>query len=123
MKAHERITAAIRAANEAGRTGLVPFVTAGYPEPKDFVSTLRAVAAVGDVVEARRDRYRHHRAVFRDLRDLEVDLIGRLRRVAAEQRRHRRLGLRRGKSLVGPRRGQQRPRQGRQRRECDATLQ
>ena len=51
MKAHERVTAAIRAANEAGRTGLVPFVTAGYPEPKDFVSTLKAVAAVGDVVE------------------------------------------------------------------------
>ncbi len=51
MKAHERITAAIRAANEAGRTGLVPFVTAGYPEPKDFIGTLKAVAAVGDVVE------------------------------------------------------------------------
>ena len=51
MKAHERITAAIRAANEAGRTGLVPFVTAGYPEPKDFISTLKTVAAVGDVVE------------------------------------------------------------------------
>ncbi len=51
MKAHERVTAAIRAANEAGRTGLVPFVTAGYPEPKDFISTLQAVAAVGDVVE------------------------------------------------------------------------
>jgi tryptophan synthase alpha chain len=51
MKAHERVTAAIRAANEAGRTGLVPFVTAGYPEPQDFISTLKAVAAVGDVVE------------------------------------------------------------------------
>ena len=51
MKAHERVTAAIRAANDAGRTGLVPFVTAGYPEPKDFVSTLKSVAAVGDVVE------------------------------------------------------------------------
>ena len=51
MKAHERVTAAIRAANDAGRTGLVPFVTAGYPEPKDFVSTLKAVAEVGDVVE------------------------------------------------------------------------
>lgn len=51
MKAHERVTAAIRAANEAGRTGLVPFVTAGYPEPKDFITTLKAVAAVGDVVE------------------------------------------------------------------------
>jgi tryptophan synthase alpha chain len=51
MKAHERVTAAIRAANEAGRTGLVPFITAGYPEPKAFTSTLKAVAAVGDVVE------------------------------------------------------------------------
>jgi tryptophan synthase alpha chain len=29
----------------------VPFVTAGYPEPKDFISTLKSVAAVGDVVE------------------------------------------------------------------------
>ncbi|NCF58673.1 MAG: tryptophan synthase subunit alpha, partial [Gammaproteobacteria bacterium] len=47
MKAHDRVTAAIRAANEAGRTGLVPFVTAGYPEPKDFISTLKAVAEVG----------------------------------------------------------------------------
>ena len=51
MKAHERVTAAIRAAKDAGRTGLVPFVTAGYPEPKDFTNTLKAVAKVGDVVE------------------------------------------------------------------------
>jgi tryptophan synthase alpha chain len=51
MKAHERVTAAIRAANEAGRTGLVPFVTAGYPEPNDFITTLQSIAAVGDVVE------------------------------------------------------------------------
>ncbi|HSN52515.1 MAG TPA: tryptophan synthase subunit alpha [Woeseiaceae bacterium] len=51
MTAHERVTAAIRAANEAGRTALVPFLTAGYPEPKDFISTLQTVAAVGDVVE------------------------------------------------------------------------
>ena len=51
MKAHERVTAAIRAANDAGRTGLVPFVTAGYPEPKDFINTLKAVAREGDVVE------------------------------------------------------------------------
>ena len=51
MKAHERVTAAIRAANEAGRTGLVPFITAGYPEPEAFTSTLKSVAAVGDVVE------------------------------------------------------------------------
>jgi tryptophan synthase alpha chain len=51
MKAHERIGAALAAANDAGRPGLVPFITAGYPEPADFVATLKAVAEVGDVVE------------------------------------------------------------------------
>jgi tryptophan synthase alpha chain len=51
MHAHERVTAAIRAANDAGRTALVPFITAGYPAPDDFIATLRAVAAAGDVVE------------------------------------------------------------------------
>jgi tryptophan synthase alpha chain len=51
MQASERITAAINAANDAGRTGLVPFITAGYPEPKDFIATLREVASAGDVVE------------------------------------------------------------------------
>ncbi|MEE8427790.1 MAG: tryptophan synthase subunit alpha [Woeseiaceae bacterium] len=51
MQAHERVTAAIRAANDAGRTAIMPFITAGYPEPDDFLSTLRAVAAAGDVVE------------------------------------------------------------------------
>jgi len=29
----------------------VPFITAGYPEPTEFISTLQAVANVGDVVE------------------------------------------------------------------------
>jgi tryptophan synthase alpha chain len=48
---HERVTAAIRAAGDAGRTALVPFITAGYPDPAGFTATLRAVAAVGDVVE------------------------------------------------------------------------
>ncbi len=51
MQAHERVTAAIRDANDAGRTALMPFITAGYPEPKDFLSTLQAVASAGDVVE------------------------------------------------------------------------
>ena len=51
MQAHERIAAALKAANDAGRTGLVPFITAGYPEPTDFIATLKAVAEVGDVVE------------------------------------------------------------------------
>ena len=51
MQAHERLTSAIRSANESGQTALVPFVTAGYPEPAEFISTLKEVAAVGDVVE------------------------------------------------------------------------
>lgn len=51
MQAHERLTEAIRAANEEGRTALVPFITAGYPEPEDFIDTLAAIAMVGDVVE------------------------------------------------------------------------
>jgi tryptophan synthase alpha chain len=51
MQAHERISAAIKAANDNGRPALVPFITAGYPEPQDFIATLKAVAEVGDVVE------------------------------------------------------------------------
>jgi len=51
MKPHERISQALAAANEQGRTGLVPFITAGYPEPAEFINTLQAIARVGDVVE------------------------------------------------------------------------
>ena len=51
MQAHERIGAALNAANEAGRPGLVPFFTAGYPEPAEFTETLKAVAEEGDVIE------------------------------------------------------------------------
>ena len=51
MPAHERLTAAIKAANESGRPALVPFITAGYPEPGEFINTLKAVASVGDAVE------------------------------------------------------------------------
>jgi len=51
MKAHERLSAAIAAAADTGRPALVPFITAGYPEPKDFIATLKDVASVGDVVE------------------------------------------------------------------------
>jgi len=51
MQPHETISAALRAANADQRTGLVPFITAGYPEPTEFLDTLLAVAEVGDVVE------------------------------------------------------------------------
>lgn len=51
VEPHQKITAAITAANAAGDTALVPFVTAGYPDKDRFIDTLREVAAVGDVVE------------------------------------------------------------------------
>lgn len=51
MTAHEKIGAAIAVATDAGRPALIPFITAGYPEPSDFIATLKAIAKVGDVVE------------------------------------------------------------------------
>jgi tryptophan synthase alpha chain len=51
MPAHERISAALDAATQSGRPGLIPFITAGYPRPDSFIETLKAVASVGDVVE------------------------------------------------------------------------
>ena len=51
MPAHERISAALEAANAEGRTALVPFLTAGYPARERFPGDLRALAAAGDVVE------------------------------------------------------------------------
>jgi len=51
MPAHERISAAIDAATQSGRPGLIPFITAGYPRPDSFIETLKAIASVGDVVE------------------------------------------------------------------------
>ena len=51
MQPHEKISAAILDANAAGRTALVPFMTAGYPQPEEFVATLKAIAKAGEVVE------------------------------------------------------------------------
>jgi len=51
MQAHEKIGAAIDKARNEGRTGLVPFITAGYPDPATFVETLAAISTAGDVVE------------------------------------------------------------------------
>jgi tryptophan synthase alpha chain len=51
MLPHEKVTAAIAGARRDGRTALVPFLTAGYPEMRTFRSTLRDIAAVSDVVE------------------------------------------------------------------------
>lgn len=51
MPAHEKLAAAIKAANDSRRPALVPFITAGYPEPGEFINTLKSIARVGDVVE------------------------------------------------------------------------
>jgi len=51
MQPYQRITAAIEKATAAGRVGLVPYITAGYPKKNEFIKTLKKVAAVGDVVE------------------------------------------------------------------------
>lgn len=51
MQAHEKIAVVINAARDAGRTALVPFITAGYPQAETFVQNLEAICTVGDVVE------------------------------------------------------------------------
>lgn len=47
----ERITAAIRLASDSGRTALVPYITAGYPQKARFIATLKAIATEAEVVE------------------------------------------------------------------------
>lgn len=51
MQPHEQIATSLGAARSAGRTALVPFITAGYPSPDAFTETLVDVSRVGDVVE------------------------------------------------------------------------
>ena len=51
MKPHEQIAQAIRAAGDEGRTAIVAFITAGYPEKDGFAATLAEVAKAADVVE------------------------------------------------------------------------
>lgn len=51
MTPHEQISAAIRAAAGEGRTALVAFITAGYPDKARFRETLAEVAGAADVVE------------------------------------------------------------------------
>jgi tryptophan synthase alpha chain len=51
MLPHEKISSALSNATAAGRVGLVPYITAGYPDKDAFVDTLRKIANVGDVVE------------------------------------------------------------------------
>jgi tryptophan synthase alpha chain len=48
---HERIAAAIRAANKNGEPAVVAYLTAGFPSAAKFREHLAAVAAGADVVE------------------------------------------------------------------------
>ena len=51
MQPHESISAALESANKDKRTGIVPFITAGYPEATGFLDALRAIAKFADVIE------------------------------------------------------------------------
>lgn len=51
MEPHKKISAALTAATDQGRVGLIPFITAGYPEKDRFIETLRKLAAHAEVVE------------------------------------------------------------------------
>ena len=51
MSGGEHIADSIARARTAGRTALVPFLTAGYPEKSTFIDSLREIASIGDVVE------------------------------------------------------------------------
>jgi tryptophan synthase alpha chain len=52
MLPRDRIRAALaRDVGKGGKPALVAFITAGYPEPRDFLQVLRAVASAADAVE------------------------------------------------------------------------
>lgn len=51
MNAHERIGAAIAAANARGEPALVGYLTAGFPRRERFEADLRRIAAAADVIE------------------------------------------------------------------------
>ena len=52
MQPRDRIRAALtRDVKAGGRPALVAFVTAGYPEPREFLQVLRAVSSVADAIE------------------------------------------------------------------------
>jgi tryptophan synthase alpha chain len=51
MNAHERIGAAIGAANARGEPAVIAYLTAGFPSRERFQSDLRRIAAAADVIE------------------------------------------------------------------------
>jgi tryptophan synthase alpha chain len=51
VKGHQQIAASIEGAKRQGRTALVGFLTAGFPDMAGFADNLKAVASACDVVE------------------------------------------------------------------------
>jgi len=52
MQPRERIREALaRDVKAGGRPALVAFLTAGYPEPREFLGALRAIASAADAIE------------------------------------------------------------------------
>ena len=52
MQPRERIRAALaRDVKTGGRPALVAFITAGYPEPSEFLEVLKTVSSAADAIE------------------------------------------------------------------------
>lgn len=51
VQPHERISVALSTARAADRVGLVPFITAGYPDKARFIDTLELLSTCSEVVE------------------------------------------------------------------------
>jgi tryptophan synthase alpha chain len=51
LSAADQISASIKAANDRGKTALVPFITAGYPDKDAFIDTLKSLATQAAVIE------------------------------------------------------------------------
>jgi tryptophan synthase alpha chain len=51
MQPHERMARALARDTAKGQPAVVAYITAGFPEPRDFLRVLRAVASAADAVE------------------------------------------------------------------------
>ena len=52
MQPRDRVRAALtRDTKKGARPSLVAFITAGYPEPREFLTVLRSVTSAADAVE------------------------------------------------------------------------
>jgi tryptophan synthase alpha chain len=51
MQPHERVQRALARDAAKGQPAVVAYITAGFPEPRDFLRVLRAVASAADAIE------------------------------------------------------------------------